>query len=399
MNNKQDLIIIGGGIMGLMTAYYGSLAGKSVTILEKLTVGNKQAASFSYTRSIRSDYLDPLYSTLAYKAQQLWIQIQKESDEEFFIKCGCLNLVRKDITPNIKETYALKSYENLKSLEMNVKKMSKSELKNKFPQFEADLGSLDIEAGFLYLPQITKTLLKLLKQNGVRIRQNVEVFSIQELTDEVIIDTNQGSFEAKGLVITAGGWTNEVIQRVLGCELQFPILWDRPSECKYFIPKDISKFAPENFPVFAYLDVGIYGHPVYVGKTKGVKISYYNPPDIKKVKDSKIQSVEDFVRLCLPSLKNSQVMDVDDADRCSYDIVADKNFIIGNLPSFSRIFVGCGWNGTGYKFAPLIGKILSSLATDGKALYDIKRFSPARFVKNINLLPTEPATERIVSYE
>ena len=25
-------------------------------------------------------------------------------------------------------------------------------------------------------------------------------------------------------------------------------------------------------PVFAYLDIGIYGHPVYEGKTPGVKI-------------------------------------------------------------------------------------------------------------------------------
>jgi glycine/D-amino acid oxidase-like deaminating enzyme len=377
---KFDLIIIGGGIMGLMTAYYASMAGKRVIILEKLTIGNKQAASFSYTRSIRNDYLDPDYSTLAYQAQKLWLEIQKKSDEEFFIKCGCLNLARKDVTLNLSKTYAAKSFKNLSNLKMKVQKFSKSSLRKKFPQFEADLGTLDIEAGFLYLPQITKTILELLKKNEVMIKENIDINSISERADQVEISTNQGIFISEQLVVTAGGWTNQVLQQITGCKLQFPLKWDRPSQCKYFIPQDTTKFTPDNFPVFAYLDVGIYGHPIYVGKTKGIKISYYNPPDIKKVKDSKIQSVEDFVKICIPSLKDSTISDVLDADQCSYDMVADKNFIIGKLPEFKRIFVGCGFNGTGYKFAPLVGKILLQLA-QGQTTYKIARFSPERFIK------------------
>jgi len=48
----QDLIIIGGGVMGLCTAYYASQFTSKITILEKATIGveNKEAASFSYTR-------------------------------------------------------------------------------------------------------------------------------------------------------------------------------------------------------------------------------------------------------------------------------------------------------------------------------------------------------------
>jgi glycine/D-amino acid oxidase-like deaminating enzyme len=378
---KFDLIIIGGGIMGLMTAYFTSRQNLKVTILEKSCIGNKQAASFSYTRSIRNDYLDPLYSTLAFEAQKLWKDLEEYSDEKFFIKCGCLNLVRRDVTPKVNDTYALKSYKNLSTLKMNAQRMSKIKLQVKFPQFEADLGSLDMDAGFLYLPQITKTILKLLKKNGVTIKENVDIQSINELTNQVEVRTNQGKFNSNQVVITAGGWTNQILEQVINCKQQFPISWDKPSQCKYFIPKSISQFTPNVFPVFAYLDVGIYGHPVYPGKTKGIKISFYDPPDIKKVKDSKIQSVEDFVNLCIPSLKNAQVLDVDDADQCSYDMVSDKNFIIGKLPNFNRIYVGTGWNGTGYKFAPLVGKILSELITQGKTTYQIDRFSPERFNK------------------
>jgi glycine/D-amino acid oxidase-like deaminating enzyme len=60
--------------MELMTAYFASDFVKNITILEKRTIGkeNKEAASFSYTRSIRNDYLDPFYINLTYEAQQLW---------------------------------------------------------------------------------------------------------------------------------------------------------------------------------------------------------------------------------------------------------------------------------------------------------------------------------------
>ncbi len=371
--------------MGLCTAYCASLMGKKVTILEKLTIPNKEAASFSLTRSIRNDYLDPLYSLLAYESQKLWLDLQKFSDEKFFIKCGCLNLARKDVTPELKKTYALKSYQNLKSLKLNAKQLNKSALKNKFPQFEADLGSLDVEAGFLYLPQITKTLLRLFRQtmyDRIEFVQNVKVQSINEFSEGVKLKTDKGVFQANKLVITAGIWTNQVLKIIKNCQVQFPIYEDKPSQCKYFIPpkKDLSRFTSTNLPVFAYLDVGIYGHPVLLGKTRGVKISYYNPPDIKKISDSRIQSIEDFVKICMPTLAGAKVIDVKDADQCSYDMVKDKNFIIGKLPGFKNIFIGTGWNGTGYKFAPIVGKILSELLIPGQTMYDIARFSPERFL-------------------
>jgi sarcosine oxidase len=44
-------------------------------------------------------------------------------------------------------------------------------------------------------------------------------------------------------------------------------------------------------------------------------------------------------------------------------------------------FVGVGWRGTGYKFAPWVGLVLAELALEGGTAYDIARFDPARFQK------------------
>src|SRR5579859_8210939 len=73
----RRVTIIGGGVMGLMTAYYAAPVAESVTVLEKSRVGDPGTASFGLTRSVRNDYLDPQYSQLAFEARQLWLDLQE----------------------------------------------------------------------------------------------------------------------------------------------------------------------------------------------------------------------------------------------------------------------------------------------------------------------------------
>src|SRR5215471_8372878 len=116
----QDLTIVGGGIMGLFTAYYASSFIHNITILEKSVSGerNKEAASFSYTRSIRNDYLDPFYARLAYEARTLWLELQYKAAEPFIIDCGCLNIAKESITHELNGTYATHSYNTLTGLHL-----------------------------------------------------------------------------------------------------------------------------------------------------------------------------------------------------------------------------------------------------------------------------------------
>jgi len=140
-------------------------------------------------------------------------------------------------------------------------------------------------------------------------------------------------------------------------------------------------FTETAMPVFAYLDIGIYGHPVYEGKTPGVKIGFYNPPDVART-PSRIGSVEEFVAECIPGLRDAEVVDVAAAsgvDTCWYDLVADDEFILGAVPGADGLYTGVGWRGTGYKFAPWVGRVLAQLALQQGTVYDIGRFTPARF--------------------
>ncbi len=378
----QNLTIIGGGIMGLCTAYYASEFVQHITILEKATIGeeNKAAASFSYTRSIRNDYLDPMYARLAYEARKLWLELQAKATEPFIIDCGCLNIAKESITHELSETYAAQSYSTLTSLHLRTEAFTRETLLQRFPQFDVDMGRLDVEAGLLYVPVITQTLLALLKERNVNIVEGVDVTRIEQREKHLRVSTGSGEFVTEKLVITAGLGTNDVLQCIDGCTIRFPLIPDRPSQCKYFIPpaEKRAMFTSDTLPVFAYLDVGIYGHPIYEGKTPGVKIGFYNPPDINR-SNTRIHDVHSFVEECMPALRDASAVDVTGVDQCFYDLVADDNFILGNVPGFSTISVGVGWRGTGYKYAPWVGRTLMQLVLQEGTVYEISRFSPHRF--------------------
>jgi glycine/D-amino acid oxidase-like deaminating enzyme len=207
----------------------------------------------------------------------------------------------------------------------------------------------------------------------------------------VRVTTDAGQVAARTLVITAGHGTNGVLERLEGCSLQVPLSRDRPSEAKYFVPDPAERdeFTADRMPVIAYLDAGIYVHPIVDGVVDAVKIGYYNPPDVPRG-TTDIANIADFVEQCMPGLRGARVSDVLDVDQCDYDLVSDDEFVLGLLPGYPNVALGVGWRGTGYKFAPWVGRVLSQLARSGRAEYDLAAFDPGRFAHRA-AAPTEAA--------
>jgi sarcosine oxidase len=377
------LTIVGGGVMGLMTAYYAAPLAQTVTVLDRSRVGDPATASFGLTRSVRNDYRDAEYARLASEARRLWRELERDFGRQLLIDCGCLNLVKASVTPDLDSTYAVESYAVLEQLQLPREALSGAQLRQRFPQFDADGGWLDVDAGFADLAAVTAALREGLRARGVQVAENCEPRGITRSGRTWVVATDDGPVESDVLVVTAGLGTNDVLGLVPGCGVRFPLSADRPVQSKYFIPPAGSRtaFTQDVMPVFAYLDIGIYGHPIYDGKTPGVKIGFYNPPDVART-PNRIGSVEEFVAECVPGLRDAEVVDVATAsgvDTCWYDLVADDEFILGAVPGADGLYTGVGFRGTGYKFAPWVGRVLAQLALQRGTVYDIGRFTPARF--------------------
>jgi len=376
----SDLLIVGGGVMGLFTAYHAAARSARVVVLERGRIGDPMTASYGRTRSFRSDYLDPAYARLAQESIRLWGDFERDTGAKALVRCGCLNIAKRSVTPDLARTYAQLSFETLERLRLKTESFDAEALRRRFSYLDADMAHLDVEGGVVDLRSVTGALTGALADRGVRTLEGVETSAIETDGASFRVITDAGELRARSLVVTAGHGTNDVLARLTGCGLRVPITRDRPSEAKYFFPNNGTRrqFTADVMPVIAYLDAGIYCHPIVDGVVDAVKVGYYNPPDLPGERAA-VNGIADFVEQCMPGLKDAHVRDVDDVDGCDYDLVDDDEFVLGAIPGLAGAFVGVGWRGTGYKFAPWVGRVLAASALEGGTVYDIGRFDPARF--------------------
>jgi glycine/D-amino acid oxidase-like deaminating enzyme len=375
-DDTADLLVVGGGVMGLFTAYHASQRFQRVVVLERGRIGDPLTASYGRTRSFRNDYLEAGYTRLAHEAFRQWGEFEAQTGTDVLVRCGCMNIAKRAVTPDLASTYAERSHEILDALGLRTESLDGEALGARFPYLEADIGRLDLDAGVVDLRAVTAALMRVLDERGVRVLEGSDPAPIERDGDRFRV----GEHVARSLVVTAGHGTNDVLATLPGCDLQVPLARDRPSEAKYFTPPphERERFTSRAMPVIAYLDTGIYCHPIVEGVVDDVKIGYYNPPDMPRGATS-VDSIASFVEQCMPGLRDAEFRDVEDVDQCDYDLVADDDFVLGQIPGVPNAFVGVGWRGTGYKFAPWVGRVLAELALQDGTVYDIDRFDPARF--------------------
>ncbi len=395
----NDVVVIGGGVMGLFCAYHASARGAAVTVLERGRIGDPMTASYGRTRSFRSDYLDAEYVRLAREAIRGWEAFEAATRTRVLIRSGCLNIAARAVTPDLAGTYAERSRRVLDELGVPLESFDAAGLRARFPYLRADVGHLEADAGVVDLQAVRHALLRVLGDRGVAIREGVETTGITDGPDGVRVATDAGTVAGRSLVITAGHGSNDVLRRIEGVDLQVPITRDRPSEAKYVVPPAAvrERFTSDAMPVIAYLDTGVYCHPIVPGVVEAVKIGYYHPPDLPQSRTG-VDSVADFVRRCLPGLREAAVSDVTDVDGCDYDLVADDDFVLGAVPGAPHTSLGVGWRGTGYKFAPWVGQVLAELALERRPAHDLGRFAPERFTRprerTISHAPSASAASR-----
>jgi sarcosine oxidase len=376
----NDLVIVGGGVMGRFAAYHAAERSARVIVLERGRIGDPMTASYSRTRSFRNDYLDAGYARLAHEAFRLWGDFERETGSEVLVRCGCLNIGKRSVTPDLDRTYGHLSFETLTRLGLKAESLDTDAIRRRYDYLDADVAYLDVEAGIVDVPAANEALTRALEARGVQTLEGVETTAIEPDGETFRVITDAGEFVARALIVTAGHGTNDVLSKLAGCRLSVPITKDRPSEAKYFFPTNGNRaqFTADAMPVIAYLDAGIYCHPIVDGLVDAVKIGFYHPPDLPGDR-APLDGIAEFVEECMPGLSSAAVRDVEDVDQCDYDLVADDEFVLGAIPGFAGAYVGVGWRGTGYKFAPWVGRVLAGCAVQGGTVYDIDRFDPARF--------------------
>ncbi|HZY48094.1 MAG TPA: FAD-dependent oxidoreductase, partial [Candidatus Bathyarchaeia archaeon] len=66
---------------------------------------------------------------------------------------------------------------------------------------------------------------------------------------------------------------------------------------------------------------------------------------------------------------------------CLYDMTENSDFVIDEDPDNPDIVYGYGFSGHGFKFAPLIGRLLADLVLGREPSFNLSRFSAQRSLR------------------
>ncbi|XP_041052660.1 peroxisomal sarcosine oxidase [Carcharodon carcharias] len=383
--NRFDTIVIGAGIQGSYTAYHLCKNNKTL-LIDQFTLPHSRGSSHGQTRIIRKSYFKAYYTQMMTECYQLWKQLETEANVELFRQTGLL-VLGKEGNP---EFQTMKS--TLVENKIPMESLTYEEFSRRFPLVnlpEEESAVLDKSAGILYADRALKTLQDLFQRLGGTICDGEEVVDIHP-GSLVTVTTTAGIYRAKSLVITAGPWTNKLLNH-LG--LQLPLKTLRIVVC-YWKEKVPGTYGiHKGFPCFIRISDSvqhhIYGLPSneYPGL---MKVCYHSGSDVDPDERDIIfqQPLEDVNLLSNFLFKEFPGLDPRPAivEYCMYTVTPDQDFILDRHPEHRNIVIGAGFSGHGFKLAPVVGKILCELSTGKKPSYDLSPFKMLRFQLNLKSL-------------
>jgi len=381
-NSKYDVIVIGVGSMGAATCYYLAKRGQKVLGLDQFDISHEMGSHGGQSRIIRKAYFEhPDYVPLLERAYDNWEQLEIETGDKFYHQTGLLYFgpPGNEITAGVMKSASLYN--------LLVFKLTARQAKKQFPQFNF-ANDFEIvyepEAGFLTPEKAIRAYAMVAVQTGARIIANEPVKSWKLKGDRILVSTQNETYEASKLVITAGAWSSILIpglHRTLKVTKQ-ALAWTMPS--------DPDAFALGKFPCWLMKDPDrgpYYGFPMLdpqeFGGPFGLKSAHHFPAEpfdpTKKDRPINENAEEDINHALSKWLPNSneKLLAV---KSCLYTNTPDEHFIIDLLPGYDgRVAIACGFSGHGFKFASAMGEILADLSLKGETRHPIGFLGLSRF--------------------
>ncbi|MEM7117870.1 MAG: N-methyl-L-tryptophan oxidase [Chloroflexota bacterium] len=370
---KYDYIVIGCGGVGSGALYWlAKRAGKRVLGLEQFQLGHHNGGSQDFSRIIRLAGYDEAMTPIAPDTYEAWAEVERESGLKIVTKTGGVYWKPDDAPPGSSD-YMDESLPAMAANNIPYRTIDAPDFMQEFPQFkikehykviyQSETGLVDPSKGNAAHQQLAQG-------HGATILENCRVEEIRPLsatTTQVI--TEQGTFECEKLIITAGAWVQRLMDQV-GLDLGLVVTREQVT---YYRTPNLRDFMPDRFPVFMVPTPigGIYGFPIHGEVATKVAIDFTGKPTTAETRDFEPDvEIEEYQEAWLkehiPGFLGPKLY----TKTCLYTLTKDRGFILDALPNHPNIllFVGAGH---AFKWASVIGRILSELAIDGTTKYDL----------------------------
>jgi glycine/D-amino acid oxidase-like deaminating enzyme len=330
--------IVGAGIFGSSLAYRLARDGWDVSLYERHEPGHVRAASGGASRLIRYSHgAASWYSRSAYRARDLWRELEAETGKELLLETGVAWFARR---PN---GWEAESERTLRGEGIPVERLDPAAGHELFPSFEpGDLRFIlwEPEAGVLRAQEATRATVEAAQRAGARL---------------VAERAAPGDVEGDVVVWACGAWLATLLPGVL------PLRVTRQDQF-FFAPP--SSWEAGQAPAWVDYDRAIYG----VGDLgEGLKIApdLEGPPfdpesddratDPRNEERARTYAAERFPALGEAPLIASQA--------CPYALTPDTNFIVAPHPTLQRNWILGGGSGHGFKHGPALAEYAAQVVT------------------------------------
>ena len=372
LKHRYEVVIIGGGVHGLSTAYYlGKLGVTDVAVLDKGYLGG--GASARTTAIIRSNYLTPEGIPFFNESVKLYEGLAKELNFNLlFNQMGRLDLGHTDSA-----VYGLRMRTEFnRILGVDSRLIGPKEIKKLVPSIDLREGKHFPILAALYHPPcgvirhdaVVWGYGRAADRQGAELHPFTEVTGIDRTNGRVTgVETSQGLVKANTVISATAGWSSTIAKMV---DLELPITTHAlqamvTEPLKPFLDKTISS---ANLHAYVYqTDRG----EVVIGGGVDPYPSYSQRSTFQQMEELAANTLEMF-----PCLKNVNVLR-QWAGLC--DMTPDYAPILGPVDGIEGFILSCGWGSWGFKAAPVAGKRVAELIATGETPELIKPFSLSRF--------------------
>jgi len=362
---KADVIVVGGGISGLSTAYWLLVKGvKRVIVLEKSYLGS--GSTFRCATGIRASFTSEEHIIAMRESIKLWKDLSEQLDFPY-MRGGYVWLFTQEDQIKIYEEYSRLH----NSLGVPTRIVDSREVQRLVPVIDIRhiLGGLyDPLAGkanpFKVMYAFNETIRKL----GGEILTGVNVTKILTKGERIVgVQTTKGTIESDNVVVAAGYGSRKLLEQ-LGVSMP---LKNIPHHAVITEP-----FKPAFNPLVVDVSTGAYIVQTFDG-------GFIMGAEIEDIEDGPLTPRIEFMKTVakiwlkfFPWLKSINFLRY----WVGYYVVSpDHHPIIGPINRYKGLYVAAGFSGHGFMIGPITGKILAEwILEDGPKIPQLRRLSYQR---------------------
>ena len=380
MEKTADVVIIGGGVIGVSIAYQLALkkAGR-IILLEKGQLG--EGSTSRCVGGIRTQFSTEINIRFSLESLKTFEDFEEEFgvDPEFK-RIGYLFLASTEMEMKVfKENLKLQ-----RQFGIPVELLDSDEIKRRWPYLRMDDvlgGTFCSWDGYAGPSEVLSGFVSGAKRGGVKIYEGTEATEILLKGGKVNgVKTKEGEISAP-IVVNAGGPFASIIGEMAGVKI--PV---RPLRRQVFVTGPFH-LSDQPIPLTIDFHRGWY----FRQEVDGLLLS--GPLDQEPSFNTNI----DYEAMAEASENAIYRVPILEKARIArgwaglYEISPDNHAILGRVPEVEGLILANGFSGHGFQHSPAVGKVIAELIVEGKATtIDVAPLSIERFKKGELIL--EPMT-------